>query len=124
MIPFLHRDMGLTLNSLLYRLLGMFADTSEACRKTEEAISAYPAEGCEVWCNHANSMSKKEYAPASWYGAGADVEFEGLKVKIPSEWDLYLSLKYGDYARDLPESEKVPSHGFIVDTERPYLEYL
>lgn len=124
LVPFLHRDMGLTFNSLLNRLLGAFSDTSVACRKTEIIISAYPTDGCEIWCNHANSMSKKEYAPASWYGGGAVFEFEGLKVKIPSEWHSYLSQKYGDYTQDLPEDEKVPSHGFVVDTERSYLEYL
>ena len=50
--------------------------------------------------------------PCSWYGDPAIMEFEGLKVPVPSHWHEYLTTYYGDYMI-LPPVEKrcVPTHG-------------
>ena len=39
----------------------------------------------------------KEIIPAKWFQKCVDVEFEGHKVMIISEWDAYLKQLYGDY---------------------------
>lgn len=40
-----------------------------------------------------------------------DVEFEGNKFKAISNYDMYLTLRYGDYMTPPPESQRRPYHG-------------
>ena len=50
--------------------------------------------------------------PCSWYGEPAILEFEGLKVPVPSHWHEYLTTYYGDYMTLPPEEKRcVPTHG-------------
>lgn len=122
--PPIHRDIGLTVNSLLYWAFGWFADTNSACAEAEQLAMMYPPEESKLWCNFANSMRDEEFVPREQYGEGAWAEFEGLKVRIPSDFNAYLTQKYGDYSKDPPKSMQVPSHGHVVDLEKPYTEYL
>ena len=67
----------------------------------------------------------REIAPVEWYGAGCEVEFEGLKVKAPKEYDKWLTHVYGDYMK-LPPKEKRVTHHYteVIDVEKSYLEYI
>ena len=42
-----------------------------------------------------------------------DMEFEGNKFQVISEYDKFLSLRYGDYMTPPPEDKRHPYHGFI-----------
>lgn len=122
--PPIHKDLGLMVNSLLYWAFGWFADTNSACAEAEELVMQYPPQSSKLWCNFANSMRSEEFVPREQYGEGAWAEFEGLRVRIPSDYHAYLTQKYGDYSLDPPASKQVPSHGHFVDLEKPYTEYL
>jgi lipopolysaccharide cholinephosphotransferase len=84
----------------------------------------YPPEESELWCNYGNWQGKLEYAPKWHYGEGTWVTFEGLRVRIPENYDAYLTQKYGDWRSD-PPLEKQKSHhvSTIIDTEKPYTFY-
>jgi hypothetical protein len=66
-----------------------------------------------------------EYAQKAQYGKGADALFEGLKVKIPENFDEYLTQKYGNWKEDLPEDQKKGHHTYAkCDVETPYTLFL
>ena len=54
-------------------------------------------------------LCKKE-----WFGDGAIVEFEGIKVKAPQNIDGFLKEYYGNYMQLPPEEERKPSHGYAL----------
>lgn len=57
------------------------------------------------------------------YGEGIEVDFEGLKAKIPVEYDEYLRALYGEYMI-LPKEADRCGHGeTILDLKQPYEYY-
>ena len=68
--------------------------------------------------------NSREILPYSWYGEGTPVEFEGMKLNAPAEYDKWLTKMYGDYMQ-LPPVEKRKAHHFneAVDFDKPYTEY-
>ena len=106
---------------LMNRLFGMYHDTAKAIGTFETLISSFPLETSHIWCNHANSASPLEYAPACQYGAGVMAEFEGLTVRIPQRYEEYLTQKYGPWREDLPQEQQVGHHHYeFMDLHRPY----
>lgn len=90
-----------------------------------EKEAALPTEAAETWCNHGNWQGRREYAPRWHYGSGTLAQFEGLTVRIPENYDAYLTQKYGDWRADLPESQKVGHHFCgVLDLSKPYTQYL
>lgn len=109
---------------VLYKLFGYCKDTAKTMKKYEEMISSYSTENSKLFCNHANWQGVLEYAPREQYGDGEIKTFEGIEVRVPQLYDAYLKQKYGDYMKELPEEEQVPSHTYIVDVKQPYTYYL
>ena len=60
--------------------------------------------------NHGGAWKKKEIVPADWYGQGVMVEFEGIKCRIPSQSDKWLTQVYGDYMKLPPEDKRIAHH--------------
>ena len=75
--------------------------------------------------NHSGAWGAKEIVPAEWYGDGCLMEFEGLTVMCPAEYDKWLGQVYGDYMT-LPPVEKRVAHHYvdIIDLEKSYKEYI
>lgn len=124
LIPPIHRDVGLTLRSIARQYFGVYSESYDACRSTEELFLQNPVYESKLWCNFANSMKKIEYVPREVYGEGICAEFECMEVVIPEKYDEYLRDKYGDYFIDPPENEQIPLHGYIIDLDKPYTEYI
>lgn len=94
-------------------------------RSFERTITAYPPERSAVWCNHGNWQGTLEYAPAWHYGEGQWANFEGLRVRIPQNYDEYLTQKYGNWRNDLPLDKQKGHHYYLVcDSNRPYTHYI
>ena len=107
------------------RILGCHKRTYRANQKLEQLLSRVPPEQSAVWCNHGNWQGKREYAPKSQYGEGALATFEDLTVRIPSDYDAYLTQKYGDWRADLPPERQISHHNVLVcDTKRSFENYL
>ena len=62
--------------------------------------------------------------PAEWFGDGAELTFEGIKVTGPKEYDKYLKQLYYDYMK-LPPVEKRQGHHYadVIDLEKAYIHY-
>lgn len=92
--------------------------------KLREKLFTYYKKGSRL-ANHSGAWGKKEIVPADWYGDGVFLEFEGISVRCPKEYDKWLTRVYGDYMK-LPPLEKRISHHFVevVDLDKSYKEYI
>ncbi len=109
----------------LKRLLGFHRRTVKIAAAYDKMIRGYPLTSHGWWCNHGNWQGKREYAAGEQYAQGADMTFEGLQVKIPKQYDVYLRQKYGDYTQDPPEQDQRGHHYWTVcDCNTPYTEYV
>lgn len=108
----------------IFRLLGFHRRTAKTIAKMEQLLTRYPTENSDVWCNHGNWQEKLEYAPRWHYGCGTEMTFEGLTVRVPENYDAYLTQKYGDWRSDPPKEKQCSHHSYrVCDVHRPYTEY-
>lgn len=108
----------------LFRVWHRKHHISEAVQKYSEMISHYPVDTSDLICNHGNWQGRQEYAAKEQYACGIYGTFEGLCVRIPQQYDAYLTQKYGDWRADLPEAQKVGHHSYLFcDTNRSYITY-
>ncbi|MBF1036246.1 MAG: LicD family protein [Parvimonas sp.] len=57
-------------------------------------------------------------------GKGVKVDFEGLKVNAPENYDEYLRVLYGDYMKLPPEDQRENHHNFhLADVNKSFREY-
>ena len=79
----------------------------------------------EMLVNFSGVYGAREIAPADWYGEGVTLEFEGMLVTVPKEYDKLLTQIYGDYMTPPPPEKRITTHQTcVVDTERSYIEFL
>lgn len=75
--------------------------------------------------NYGSAWGDKEIMPVEWYGEGVFLEFEGLSVRVPTEYDKWLSQVYGNYMQFPSPEKRVPHHyAEVIDPDRPYTEYI
>ncbi len=99
--------------------------TSKILTKLENHYREFPYESSEIVVNHGGAWGEKERCPKSQFGKGVLADFEGIKIRIPENYDEYLTRIYGDYMTPPPESERVPHHGTnAIDLENSYRLYL
>lgn len=60
--------------------------------------------------------------PYEWFGEPIDLEFEGLKVMGPSQVDLYLTKRYGDYMKLPPKEDQISnlSNYIFIDVNKGF----
>ena len=60
----------------------------------------------------------REFVPRRYFGNGASLDFEGIKIRVPSDYDAYLTHIYGDYMTLPPESDRKAGHLKTVEDEK------
>lgn len=50
--------------------------------------------------------------PKKWWGEAVWMDFDGLRVPLPQDFDSYLRFYYGDYMKLPPEASQHPSHEY------------
>ncbi len=109
---------------LANRIFGIYSNSQKNIAEYEALISGFSTCESDIWCNHGNWQGKLEYAEKTQYGDGVWATFEGLKVRIPENYDAYLTQKYGDWRSDLPEDKKNSGHFLLyMDVNKPYSKY-
>ena len=94
-------------------------------KKYSKMLKSYPVQKSDYICNHGNWQGKLEYAPREQYGEGIIMKFEGLDVRVPEQYDAYLTQKYGNWRADLPVEQQVGHHYYsVLDLDNPYTMYL
>lgn len=101
----------------------IFPSWQKALLKREKLMKSTLTE--TLTANYCGAWGKKEIVPTEWYGQGTMLEFEGLQVCAPSNYQAWLTQVYGDYMQ-LPPIEKQKTHHYtdVIDFERSYLEYM
>lgn len=108
----------------LNRLLGYHNKTAELLAEYENLILSVTKTDRKYMCNYGNFRGRMELTERDIYGDGADMVFEGLSVKVPEKYDLYLRTKYGNYEEDPPIDQQVGHHYYSVcDLDKSYTEY-
>ena len=68
--------------------------------------------------NYMGAYHEREIFPASYFGSGTLVEFEGEKYYAPQMVNEYLSQQYGNYMELPPAEKQVPKHHILrIDFE-------
>lgn len=74
--------------------------------------------------NYFGNNAKREAMPKEIFEEGTDGVFEGIKVKLPKDYDKYLTLLFGDYMKLPPVEQQIGHHfdkGFSLSED--YLTY-
>ena len=107
------------------RMLGYHKRTAKTMKRLDDLIQKYPPENASIWCCHGNRQGKREYAPRWHYGKGTQAVFEGLTVRIPEQFDPYLTQKYGNWRAELPKEQQKSHHTYLIcDPDKPYTSYM
>ena len=75
--------------------------------------------------NYGSAWGERETVSSEWYGEGKFLTFEGMTVRVPSEYDKLLTQIYGDYMTPPPPEKQIGHHyADVIDLERPYTDYV
>ena len=107
----------------LISVLLMPISVEQAVQKRETLYCS--ASNTEKTANYSGAWGAKEIVPTEWYAEGCEVEFEGLAVRAPKEYDKWLTQVYGDYMQLPPEEKRVGHHYVdVFDLNASYVEYV
>ena len=108
---------------LEFVLRARYPSAQTVLQKREDLFKSIP-QG-KYWANHCGAWGIREVIPAQWYGEGTTLEFEGIPVKAPKEYEKWLTQVYGNYMQ-LPPVEKRVTHHYteVIDPENGYVRYM
>lgn len=119
---------GKAVNLVGSAVLGIFKGKKvryKIWRFCEKQMTKYPIEKCDYiteLCSGPHYM-QNEY-PKSCFDHAVRMEFEGHQMAMPSGYDTYLRMAFGDYWKLPPKEKQVCHHEFEkIDTEHSYKIY-
>lgn len=114
-LPFLLK--GMHLKSVIFRLINYFkyrkVDPEESYRRfldVEHVFDYGRGENyvCTSWVYGAKEIFKKE-----WFEGYVEGSFEGLKIRLPADYDSFLKHLFGDYMQLPPADRRVTHHSRV-----------
>ena len=86
-----------------------FLDVEEVFNKGEGAYIASPT----------GAYGVREFFLSEWFEETIEVQFDDFHVKVPKEYDKYLSVMYGDYLQLPPMEKRMSHHGqFYINVDK------
>ena len=76
-------------------------------KRFDKAMKQYDYKLCGNIADYVGKYKFKDIYPKNWWEPGQKVEFENIRVLVPSEYDRYLKAIYGDYMKLPPERERI-----------------
>lgn len=90
----------------------------------EKKMSQYDIDDCDAWavlCTYKNIHHKYH---KEMFDKVEMLEFNGVKMPNPSDWDGYLKILYGDYMKLPPTDEQIHKHDCVyLDLDSSYVKY-
>lgn len=110
-------------NKIIKGISHLYSPSTDIALKRKENLMKKFKSG-KLVANICGAWGDKEIVPLEWYGEGITLQFEGLNVRVPQEYDKWLTQVYGDYMQ-LPSVEKRITHHYteVIDIKKSYLEY-
>lgn len=102
----------LILISVLKKVSFLFTREEKLRQKFDKAMKKYSYIDCEYIADFVGKYLFRDVYPKSWWEPGIVVAFEDVQVRIPSEYDKYLSRIYGDYMKIPDEKERITHREF------------
>lgn len=92
----------------------------------EKQMTKYPIEKCIGYTELCSGLKwLRNLYPLDAFAEAVKVPFEQIELPIPSGYDQYLRIAFGDYMQLPPKEERVPSHDAVVmDLNKPYDEWI
>lgn len=98
-------------------------DDNYYMRKQLEFVRKYPAKKYDYVLECGFFKFDNWTSERAWLKEKIKVKFEDTEIRIPKEYDKYLTKQYGDYMWIPPENQRVKHNG-TVDLTRSYEEYI
>ncbi|MCQ2211191.1 MAG: LicD family protein [Paludibacteraceae bacterium] len=95
------------IKALHYIPLGGFVNVDRTLKRMEQSLRKYDYDESAFVGSMLGKYREKEVVPREWWGDGAMLDFETVKVRCPQEYDQLLTHIYGDYMKMPPEDKRV-----------------
>jgi lipopolysaccharide cholinephosphotransferase len=94
-------------------------------KHSERQIAKYPVtDKVQVASFGEGATIMRQRFPVEWFLKPKMLHFEGHQMPVPSDYDTYLRISYGDYMQLPPESERVCRHDTVfMDLHHGYQQY-
>lgn len=114
------------LKAICHVTILVYPTLRSAIERREKRFKKYDYNTCKYIINNSGAWGeKREVMDGDTMGEGVYGEFEGLKAKLPSNYDKYLTTMYGDYMTPPPVEKQIGHHyAEVIDTENPYTKYI
>ena len=99
----------LFLIALFKKMPFLFTKEEKLQQKFDEKMKKYNYKDCGYIADFVGKYLFRDVYPKSWWEPGILVAFEDVQVRIPSEYDKYLSRIYGDYMK-IPDKKEQITH--------------
>ncbi len=111
------------LKELFYKVVFCFYPYKKAVKQRENLYRS--VKQSKMFANYSGCYGERDIVPVEWFHETIQLEFEGLKVNAPAQYDKWLTQVYGDYMQLPPEEKRVGHHYTeVIDLERSYLHYI
>lgn len=105
-------------------IISIFNHKNHALDRIEKQMRKVSFEDAIYVSNLEGAWKEKEVVKKAYFGKGIKMQFEDIMVRIPENYDEYLTSLYGDYMTP-PPVEKRPSHHNVAceDINSSYKEH-
>lgn len=107
------------LKDLWYSLFGSFLRKKYLRRFYDSEIDIQKQHGDKCMYYGGFYDVKKEVCQQEWFGAGVEVPFEDFSIRVPQNYDAYLTNMFGDYMTPPPVEKQVTHHNlYFIDLNK------
>ena len=112
--PHFRKNIGILLVNWFYYITNKMTSIQAEQKKYIELAKQYAYDSSEFVYATGGAYKKKDIFPRAWLSEGAELMFEGVKFRVPTEYDKYLKRLYGDYMELPPVEKRVSHHHFVA----------
>jgi len=101
-------DIALAINRVFH--FGKLIDPIKIIKRMDDILKSYDNRGYSRYINFYGEYKFKEVVPVDFLGKDTFLDFEGIPMRVPEHYDIYLKACYGDYMKLPPVEDRVCKH--------------